>query len=349
MGPLPFGHVRDLSRDDWQREVKRLQPDVIYALLNWQAVPFAAQVARENPGIPFVWHFKEGPFICLEKGTWPDLADLYALSDGQIFSSPEMRDWFLVTMPGLVDEARALVLDGDLPKREWFRGEPAPRLSASDGEIHTVIPGRPIGLHPSTIAELAALGIHVHFYGDFTHGQWREWIQKARGLAPRHLHLHRQVDQDGWVRHLSQYDAGWLHVFASENRGELRRANWDDLNYPARISTYAAAGLPMIQLDNCGSIVATQALCEALGIGVLFRDLPGLAVELANEERMAACRARLWQVRDRFTFDAHADRLVAFFREIIALGRRPRPARPSASLPEPVARPTRAARRAPAL
>ena len=20
--------------------------------------------------IPFVWHFKEGPFICLEKGTW---------------------------------------------------------------------------------------------------------------------------------------------------------------------------------------------------------------------------------------------------------------------------------------
>ncbi|HEY0878212.1 MAG TPA: hypothetical protein VGE10_07140 [Zeimonas sp.] len=32
----------------------------------------------------------------------------------------------------------------------------------------------------------------------------------------------------------SQYDAGWLHAFRSANEGELRRANWDDLNYPAQ-------------------------------------------------------------------------------------------------------------------
>ena len=32
--PLPFGHVEDLPRDDWRAAVRRIKPDVIYALLN---------------------------------------------------------------------------------------------------------------------------------------------------------------------------------------------------------------------------------------------------------------------------------------------------------------------------
>ncbi len=44
VGPLPFGHVRDLDVATWQDDVRRIQPDVIYALLNWQAVPFARSV-----------------------------------------------------------------------------------------------------------------------------------------------------------------------------------------------------------------------------------------------------------------------------------------------------------------
>ncbi|HEX8199412.1 MAG TPA: glycosyltransferase family 2 protein, partial [Isosphaeraceae bacterium] len=94
VGPMPFGHVTDVPRRGWREAVRRIKPDVIYALLNWQAVPFAHRVLAENPGVPFVWHFKEGPFICLEKGTWSQLIDLTTRSDGQIYSSPEMRDWF---------------------------------------------------------------------------------------------------------------------------------------------------------------------------------------------------------------------------------------------------------------
>ncbi len=76
VGPLPFGHVEDLPRNDWRRAIEHVQPVVIYALLNWQAVPFAPEVLSAGSGVPFVWHFKEGPFICLEKGTlktpgWP--------------------------------------------------------------------------------------------------------------------------------------------------------------------------------------------------------------------------------------------------------------------------------------
>ena len=318
VGPLPFGHVTDLPRANWREALERLRPDIIYGQLNWQAVPFAHEVLAAARDIPFVWHFKEGPFICLEKGTWPQLVDLFRLSDGRIYSSPEMRDWFDTVVPRLSDSGPSLVLDGDLPKREWFNGRRTPLLSDADGEVHTVVPGRPIGLHPHTVAELAQAGVHLHFYGDFTQGQWREWIDKARALAPRHLHLHANVDQADWVEEFSRYDAGWLHAFDSQNGGELRRANWDDLNYPARIATLAMAGVPMIQRDNTGAIVAAQSLAERLGIGVFYGTIAELGEKLHDRAHMAALREQVWAHRLEFCFDTHVPTLERFFRKVIA-------------------------------
>jgi hypothetical protein len=228
-----------------------------------------------------------------------------------------MRDWFDTVVPGLSRSRPCHVLDGDLPRREWFDGRNVPLLSAVDGELHTVVPGRPIGLHPSTVEELARHGVHLHFYGDFTHGQWREWIAKACDLAPRHLHLHANVEQARWVEEFSRYDAGWLHTFASQNRGELRRANWDDLNYPARIATLAAAGLPMIQRANGDSVVATQTLARRLGIGVFYEKIPDLAEQLRDHGHMQRVRDRVWGQRDQFCFDTHVPELVAFFKRVI--------------------------------
>lgn len=317
VGPLPFAHVEDLDPQRWQEEIRRIAPDVIYAQLNWQAVPLAHQVLRDNPGIAFVWHFKEGPFICLEKGSWPQLAELYREADGRISCSPEMQDWFDLACPPPPGRTAApqLVLDGDLPKADWFAGAPSPRLSLQDGQIHTVVPGRPIGLHPEDVAALAAQGIHLHFYGDFTHGQWRQWIDRARALAPRHLHLHAHVDQSRWLAEFSQYDAGWLHSFVSSNGGELQRANWDDLNYPARIGTFAVAGIPMIQRDNRGAVVASQTLVRDLDIGLFYQDADDLAAQLRDAPRMQQLRESLWEKRQQFSFDHHVGRLVAFFRE----------------------------------
>jgi hypothetical protein len=317
VGPMPFGHVEDLPRDDWRDAIARVRPDIIYALLNWQAVPFAHEVMLATPGIPFVWHFKEGPFICLEKGTWPQLIDLHQRSDGQIFTSPEMRDWFDTVIPGISRSKPTHVLDGDLPKQDWFDQPPAPRYSAADGEIHTVVPGRPIGLHPHTVEALAANGIHLHFYGDFTHGLWRQWIEKTQAVAPRHLHLHANVDQGRWVAEFSRYDAGWLHFFRSNNAGEIRRANWDDLNYPARMATLAAAGLPMIQTENEGAIVAAQALTKRLGLGAFFETIEDLGITLRERDRLDAIRNRVWRQRHLFTYDHHVPQLVAFFRKVI--------------------------------
>jgi hypothetical protein len=90
-------------------------------------------------------------------------------------------------------------------------------------------------------------------------------------LVPDHLHLHKQVDQEDWVSEFSKYDAGWLHFIKSENGGDLRRANWDDLNYPARLATLVAAGLPVLQYDNADARVATQTIARDLDIGLFLQ------------------------------------------------------------------------------
>jgi glycosyltransferase involved in cell wall biosynthesis len=325
VGPVPFGHVEDIPSENWQESLRHIQPDLIYALLNWQAVPFAHEVLTANTGIPFIWHFKEGPFICLEKGSWDELVDLQRLSDGQIYCSPEMRDWYAMAVPGSVSGGNPYVLDGDLPKKEWFAGERSPRLSEQDGELHTVVPGRPIGLHPETVAELARSRVHLHFYGDFTHGQWRQWIDKTQRLAAGYIHLHGHVHQESWVREFSQYDAGWLHYFRSKNGGDLRRANWDDLNYPARISTLMAAGLPMLQRENSGAVVASQNLVRSLNAGFFFAEMGELAELLHDRERLEAVRENVWRQREKFAFDVHAPALISYFRQVIeAHAKKPR-------------------------
>ena len=316
VGPSPFGHIVDVPRENWREEVRRLRPDVIYALMNWQAVAFARDVLAADLGVPFVWHFKEGPFFCRERGLWPALVELHTRSDGQIYSSPELRDWFAAAVPA-TRHGRSHILDGDPPRAEWLRGERADLLSASDGQIHTVIPGRPMGPEPSFLAELAEHDVHVHLYGEKVQAQMRHWVQEVQALAPDHLHLHPQVDQPHWVAEFSRYDAGWLHNFRSTNGGDLHAATWDDLNYPARMGTLAAAGVPMIQRDNSGSVVATQTLARRLDVGLFYRDAADLGRQLRDDARMAELRESVWRQRELFTFDAHADALVDFLRAVI--------------------------------
>jgi hypothetical protein len=315
VGPLPFGHVADVPREGWREAVRALQPDVVYALLNWQAVPFAHEVLHADLGVPFVWHFKEGPWFSRQHGHWSMLADLHLCSDGVVYSSPELRDWFGVTLPGTRTRP-SLVVDGDLPKAEWFVGEQSPLLSESDGEVHTVIAGRPMGPPPEVVGALARAGVHVHVYSEKGHLQMREWVEAVRRLAPHHLHLHPQVDQGDWVAEFSQYDAGWLHDVRSSNGGDLHAATWDDVNYPARLGTLAAAGVPMLQRENPGSVVATQTLLRQRELGVLWREPDDLVAALTDRALLHRLRKSVWSQRDHFTFDAHADELVAFLRAV---------------------------------
>ncbi|MDQ3900046.1 MAG: hypothetical protein M3319_06195, partial [Actinomycetota bacterium] len=91
VGPLPFGHVSDLPATGWHAAVRALRPDVIYALLNWRAVPFAREVLAAELDVPFVWHFKEAPQRCLHRGTWPAVGHLLAIADWLGMALPTRR------------------------------------------------------------------------------------------------------------------------------------------------------------------------------------------------------------------------------------------------------------------
>ena len=310
VGPLPFGHVGDLDRDRWREEVRRLRPDVVWAQLNWRAVPLAAAVRAAFPEIPFLWHYKEAPQRSVLRGEWPLLAGLVTGADACLFATDEERDWFAAALPGRVDPARLGVLDGDLPKREWLTAPPSRRLSAADGRPHTVVAGRPNGLDHDWVLALARRDVHVHLHGRIR-GPGTAWVDEARAAAPGHLHVHPAVGPADWVREFSRYDAAWLHRFDSDNGGDLRRATWDDLNSPARLPVALAAGLPLLQQANPGSLVSVERVLRQEGTGLFYRSADEVADVLEEELRTRRGGAAALAVRERHTFDAHADRLVA--------------------------------------
>jgi hypothetical protein len=317
VGPLPFGHVRDLDRDRWPSEVRRLAPDVVWAQLNWRAVPFAHAVRSAFPDLPFVWHFKEAPQRSIVRGEWPLLADLVAGADACLLATEEERDWFAVALRGRVDPDRLGVLDGDLPKRDWLDAPLSPKLSAADGEPHTVVLGRPAGFDAGWLADLARRGVHTHLYGRVRapgpKGAWAGWLDEALTAAPGHVHLHPAVGPEDWVRELSRYDAGWLHRHPSANGGDLRRASWDDLNSPARLPVLLAAGLPLLQPAHPGSVVAVDRILRADGTGLFYRCADEVAALLTEEIAGRRGAGAALAVRERHTFDAQADRLIGLF------------------------------------
>ncbi len=321
VGPLPFGHVADLDHARWPQAMRELAPDVVWAQLNWRAVPLAHAVRSAFPDLPFVWHFKEAPQRSIARGEWPLLADLVAGADACLLATEEERDWFTLALRGRVDPARLGVLDGDLPKGDWLDAPLSQKLSDNDGQPHTVVLGRPAGLDAGWLVDLARRGVHTHLYGQVRapgpKGAWTAWLDEGLTAAPEHVHLHPAVGPENWVTELSRYDAGWLHRHPSDNGGDLRRASWDDLNSPARLPVLLAAGLPLLQPTHPGSVVAVERILRAEGTGLFYRCADEVAAVLTEEvaDRRGA-RAAL-AVRGRHTFDAHADRLVDLFRSLI--------------------------------
>jgi len=314
VGPLPFGHVEDIPYDRWEEKIEEIKPDIIYALLNFVAVPLAYEVLKKCSDIPFVWHFKEGPSLCLKRGTWEKLLYLYAYADGKIYLNKTVRDWFEQFIP---PTGISCLLDGDLPKKDYFINDFSKRLSETDGSIHTLVAGRMIGISPADLSVLSQQNIHIHLYTENYHDSKETQFNELKKTVPDHFHVHPHCSHLNWVKEFSQYDAGWLHCFQSHNHGDLMQASWDDLNIPARINTYMAAGLPVIQRDNSEHIVATESRLKELGIGIFFKDYAELAFQLRNVDRMDALRANAIKNRELFCFDHHVPDLISFFREVI--------------------------------
>jgi glycosyltransferase involved in cell wall biosynthesis len=299
VGPLPFGNVEDIPYENWQKRINEIKPDIIYGLLNAGAIPIAHEVLSHTD-VPFVWHFKEGPSFATTSGMWSKLIDLYSKTDGKIFLNDECRSWYKMFIK---DIGLSFIMDGDLPKADYFTADFSPKLSTFDGAIHTVIPGRPVGIGLNEIKILSEQNIHIHLYNE-NYAEMREpFIKSAMNVAPKHIHLHNHCKPQDWVKEFSKYDAGWLHCFHSVNKGNLLKATWDDLNMPARMNTLAAAGIPMIQIDNSEHIVAMQSHIKKYDMGIFINKWEQLGLQFQNKERMKELHHNAIQNRKYFSFD----------------------------------------------
>jgi hypothetical protein len=314
VGPLPFGNVMDIPYSNWEEKVGEIQPDIIYATLNFGAVPLAHEVLMRNTGIPFIWHFKEGPFLCLREGTWDKMMELYHKADGKIYLNQEVKRWYEEFIP---ESGLSFILDGDLPKVNYFTDNFSTRISDLDREIHTVVPGRIIGIKLEDLKTLASHNIHIHLYTENYYNLRDSFNRTALKTAPDHYHLHDHCSADRWVEEFSKYDAGWLHCIDSKNNGNILLSGWDDHNLPARMSTLAAAGLPMIQKRNGGHIVAMKSRVEKDNMGVFFDSIEELAATLKNKKYMQTVRNNVRKHRYSFSFDYYIDDLIVFFRKVI--------------------------------
>jgi glucokinase len=77
-----------------------------------------------------------------------------------------------------------------------------------------------------------------------------------------------------------------------------------------------AAGLPLLQQTNPGSLVSVERVLHEQGTGLLYRTADDVAAVLAAEVAERRAGAAAVAVREQHTFDAHADRLVSLFRSL---------------------------------
>ncbi|WP_240513625.1 glycosyltransferase family A protein [Prevotella sp. P3-122] len=316
IGPLPFGHIQDLDKDNWKKQIREIKPDIIYALTNFCAVKLAHEVLMECKDIPFVWHFKEGPFLCIEHGIFEKLIDLYTKSDGQIYLNKEAQKWYEQFIP---KSKFPFILDGDLPKDDYFTNDFSKKLSDEDGEIHTVVAGRLIGITIEEIGCLAKNGIHIHLYNESYEGAKSEFFRQAMIVAPNHFHIHKHCSPNNWTEELSKYDIGWLHCFDSENQGYYDKVRWNDINIPARLSTMMAAGIPTIQKDNSKHIVAMFSYVKERRCGIFYTDIEDLICKLKDTENIRRLQENVLKHRMESSFDYHMQDLIDYFRKIIKI------------------------------
>lgn len=316
VGPIPFGNIENIPFENWENRIKEIKPDIIYALLNFTAVPLACEVLKKTKDIPFVWHFKEGPSVCLKNGTWDDLLYLYTFADGKIYINDMTQQWYEQFIP-IPHRGLSFILDGDLPKKNCFKNVISKKISDSDGEIHTIIAGRVVGIYPDVWKAFIEKKIHIHVYNENYLSARQTFFAEMKKFAPDNFHLHPHCSQDNWVSEFSKYDVAWLHCLNSSNQNNILQASWDDLNIPARINTYAAAGLPMILRKNIGHMTSVQKKVSELDIGVYYENYEDLANQLLERDKIKHLQQNVWKNRELFCFDHYVPQLISFFRKVI--------------------------------
>lgn len=314
---IPGVHVPAVEDTNASAVIRKFAPSAIYGLLNFQAVPHLFALTTEQPHIPFVFHFKESPQEAVRHGLWHQLVALTQRATGLVFINERTRQWFLDHVPSTAD-VPVLLLDGDMPSVRWFGQQRSEKLSSRDGRVHTACVGRPVGLDEErSLRSLARAGIHLHVYGAVSPRARSLWQALGAGTEDRRspgstVHLHDSVTPEQWTRELSRYDAAWLHVPSGPVDAVAGVADWNSLNLPARIGTYAAAGLPLLVVEPPGRPSATGDLVRGTKAGVIASDVDEIVERIGASGVLEQLAPIAWEKRMEYAFDTHVGDLLSF-------------------------------------
>ena len=152
---------------------------------------------------------------------WNRLVYLYTHATGKIFLNEAIKLWFEQFLPP--NYGLSFIMDGDLPKKDYFKDDFSSKLSSRDGAVHTLIAGRMIGISNDDLSVLVRNNIHIHLYTENYHACKEKAMVRYMQIAPKHFHIHSHVSADTWTKEFSQYDAGWLHCFKSCDNSDFER------------------------------------------------------------------------------------------------------------------------------
>lgn len=124
------------------------------------------------------------------------------------------------------------VLEDDLPQSSL------PKLSAEDGEVHTVFVGHINHLKLERLKEIADRGLPVHLYT--LHAPEFDPVLSAECLAHKHLYYHGALPRRKLLLALTQYDFGLVLWYGGATEPFF------DAVLPSKMFYYLASGLPVI-------------------------------------------------------------------------------------------------------
>jgi hypothetical protein len=331
-GPYPAldGFVQEIGLNDAPRVIREQKIDCIYGLFQeYDPRLFAAATGAIEHDISTLLRIllierHRGTFDAPIVRHWgfdihqldPDVA---CALDGHIFCN---REKFVYFTEGTSRGGAGLdvfcgviaFMDSDRPKEEFMNNDFAPRLSDSNGEIHTVCVGRPFGINYLAAANH---GIHVHIYSNNYDEVPTRVIGDETTRLRHFVHVHPSLQTIGanwaevremksrWVREFSRYDAGWSYLGDPlpwkplENRAAI----------PNRLSTYILAGIPMIVDRRPGFYRYHEP--KRLGVAIDFGGDYGALrerLELERTSRAGALSAR--RERSGYSFDTTIDSLI---------------------------------------
>ena len=179
----------------------------------------------------------------------------------------------------------------DLPEKEL------PKLSDTDGQVHTVFVGHVNSHKLAPLVQIARREVHVHLYTM----QALSFERRLReiSLDQPYLHWHGAVPYRRLLLELTQYDFGLALWYPEAD------ALFFQVSLPSKLFDYLASGLPVI----VGPYGALSDFVESKRCGFVLNDV--------GEMKELLCESYDVGDREQYTMEYYVPRLVELYHSLV--------------------------------